>query len=196
MPKISDAQRDARRTHFIEAARRCFSRYGIAGTRMEDIRAEAGLSAGSMYLYFTTKDDLVRAAVGSSLADFEALTQQAISSPASLSPGTFVTEALAQAEAMSDRADGVDLFRLAVQGWAHAQTDASTARLISESYRRILGMYEDAATVWVGAQDARAVAETIASQILGFVAQRALVGTPTAAWQARGLRLIVDSPGS
>jgi AcrR family transcriptional regulator len=38
-------------------------RDGVAGARMGDIAAEAGISHGSLFTYFPTKDDLVRAIV-------------------------------------------------------------------------------------------------------------------------------------
>jgi len=42
----------------IEAARQCFSRYGLHKTVMEDIAREADLSRGTLYRYFQDKDRL------------------------------------------------------------------------------------------------------------------------------------------
>jgi len=49
------AQTEAR---IIEAARACFSRYGLQKTVMEDIAREADLSRGTLYRYFQDKDKL------------------------------------------------------------------------------------------------------------------------------------------
>jgi len=61
MPKISEEQREARREHILAAARRCFMRKGFHETSMLDLFAEAGLSSGSVYLYFKSKDDVIMA---------------------------------------------------------------------------------------------------------------------------------------
>src|ERR1700750_303571 len=59
MPKISQAHRDARRQQILEAAVRCFSRDGFHATTTADIVRESGVSQGTLYLYFATKDDIV-----------------------------------------------------------------------------------------------------------------------------------------
>ena len=41
------------------AAWKCFSRNGFHSTSMADVIAEAGLSAGAVYLYFRSKDDII-----------------------------------------------------------------------------------------------------------------------------------------
>lgn len=59
MPKISQAKRDARRQDILDAALRCFSDRGFHATTTGDIAREAGVSQGSLYLYFETKDDII-----------------------------------------------------------------------------------------------------------------------------------------
>lgn len=61
MPKISEAQRESRRQQILEAALRCFSRDGFHNTTTADIVRESGVSQGTLYLYFTTKDDIILA---------------------------------------------------------------------------------------------------------------------------------------
>jgi AcrR family transcriptional regulator len=50
-----------RRRQILEAAERIFSRKGFDKARMDDIVREAGLSKGSLYWYFKSKDELIRA---------------------------------------------------------------------------------------------------------------------------------------
>lgn len=50
-----------RTQQIIEAAIATFVRLGFADARMEDIAAEAGLSKGTLYLYFDSKDALIGA---------------------------------------------------------------------------------------------------------------------------------------
>jgi AcrR family transcriptional regulator len=61
MPKISQAQRDARRHQVLEAALACFSENGFHQTGMADIVKRSGLSHGAVYLYFQSKDDIIEA---------------------------------------------------------------------------------------------------------------------------------------
>jgi AcrR family transcriptional regulator len=59
LPKISQDQRDARRQQILDAALVCFSRDGFHNTTTADIVRESGVSQGTIYLYFATKDDIV-----------------------------------------------------------------------------------------------------------------------------------------
>ena len=43
----------------IEAAVRVFARRGYYNSRVSDIAREAGIAAGTIYLYFKTKDDIL-----------------------------------------------------------------------------------------------------------------------------------------
>jgi AcrR family transcriptional regulator len=52
-----------RRTQIIEAALVCFNRKGYVHTTMDDITAESGLSKGSIYWYFKSKDEIFKAAI-------------------------------------------------------------------------------------------------------------------------------------
>src|SRR5580658_8525446 len=61
MPKISAAQRETRRQQILDAALRCFSRDGFHNTTTADIVRESGVSQGTLYLYFATKDDIIAA---------------------------------------------------------------------------------------------------------------------------------------
>ena len=68
MPTRPDAAE--RRAQIIAAALACFSRKGYTNTTMDDIVAESGLSKGSLYWYFDSKDDLFTAAIASFFEDF------------------------------------------------------------------------------------------------------------------------------
>lgn len=52
---VATAQTEER---IIDAARHCFSRFGVQKTVMEDIAREADLSRGTLYRYFQDKDRL------------------------------------------------------------------------------------------------------------------------------------------
>jgi AcrR family transcriptional regulator len=52
-----------KRERILRAAAKVLGRDGVAGARMGDIASEAGISHGSLFTYFPTKDDLIRAIV-------------------------------------------------------------------------------------------------------------------------------------
>jgi len=64
----TDAPRWRRRpserpTEILEAALQVFAERGLAGARMEDIAARAGISKGTLYLYFSGKEELFQEAI-------------------------------------------------------------------------------------------------------------------------------------
>ena len=59
MPKVTDAHRESRREQILVAAWKCFSRNGFHSTSMADVIREANLSAGAVYLYFRSKDEII-----------------------------------------------------------------------------------------------------------------------------------------
>ena len=117
MPKITETKREERRQQILDAALRCFSRDGFHATTTADIVRESGVSQGTLYLYFATKDDIVVA-----LADDR-------------HQGEVFLNALAQSE--QDPVQGLmllielygkgltdqrrlDMRRVGIQGWAEA----------------------------------------------------------------------------
>lgn len=53
-----EAQKEAKRTALIDAALDVFSRVGFAAAKMDDVAEEAGVSKGTVYLYFDSKEKL------------------------------------------------------------------------------------------------------------------------------------------
>jgi AcrR family transcriptional regulator len=58
VPKIAEEVRAARRGQIIAAAVACFARAGYHATTMADVAAQAGVSKGTPYLYFDSKEAL------------------------------------------------------------------------------------------------------------------------------------------
>ena len=61
MPKVSAEHREQVRRRLLDAARRVVVRDGHEGATTRAILAEAGLSAGSLYNYFSSKEELFEA---------------------------------------------------------------------------------------------------------------------------------------
>jgi AcrR family transcriptional regulator len=62
-PKVPKAYLEARRNEILEAAFKCFMEKGFHNTTMQDIYTATGLSPGAVYNYFSSKEDIVVAAV-------------------------------------------------------------------------------------------------------------------------------------
>jgi TetR/AcrR family transcriptional regulator, fatty acid metabolism regulator protein len=62
----------------IEAAVRVFARKGYYNSRVSDIAREAGIAAGTIYLYFKTKDDILVTLFRDKMADFVDTVRKAI----------------------------------------------------------------------------------------------------------------------
>jgi AcrR family transcriptional regulator len=67
MPRLAPAQRAAlsveRREQILAAAVRLWTQYGFEATTLEALAREAGIAKGTIYLYFSTKEELLAAAV-------------------------------------------------------------------------------------------------------------------------------------
>jgi TetR/AcrR family transcriptional regulator, transcriptional repressor of aconitase len=59
MPSVTPEYLAKRRASILAAAARCFANNGFHATSMPDICSEAGMSAGGVYRYFASKDDLI-----------------------------------------------------------------------------------------------------------------------------------------
>lgn len=72
-------RKDERAPEILDAALACFSEKGFAATRMEDIARRAGISKGTIYLYFESKAAVFKALaqrmVGSRVGEVGALVQ-------------------------------------------------------------------------------------------------------------------------
>jgi AcrR family transcriptional regulator len=60
-------RKDARPQEILEAALDCFSAKGFAATRMDDIAERAGVTKGTIYLYFQNKEAVFKALVRESI---------------------------------------------------------------------------------------------------------------------------------
>ena len=61
MTRVTQAHLDARSEAILDAARSLFLSRGFAAVTMQDIASEAGISAGAIYRYYPSKDELAHA---------------------------------------------------------------------------------------------------------------------------------------
>src|ERR1700685_929594 len=62
-------RKQARPPEILEAALAVFAERGLTGARMEDIAARAGVTKGTIYLYFESKDAVFRALLAESIGE-------------------------------------------------------------------------------------------------------------------------------
>jgi AcrR family transcriptional regulator len=73
-------RKDARPQELLAAALALFVERGFAATRLDDVAARAGVSKGTLYLYFSSKEDLFRAVVRDNLVPVLDEAEQTIAS--------------------------------------------------------------------------------------------------------------------
>lgn len=65
-----ERRKDARPQELLAAAIDLFVEHGFAATRLEDVARLAGVSKGTLYLYYTNKEELFKAVVRESILPF------------------------------------------------------------------------------------------------------------------------------
>lgn len=63
-------RKDARPNEILDAALACFTDRGFANTRLDDVARRAGVTKGTLYLYFRNKEELFEAVVRQSLVPY------------------------------------------------------------------------------------------------------------------------------
>ena len=67
-PSRREQQKEARRLALVDAALAVFSRVGYAAAKIDDVAEEAGVSKGTVYLYFDSKEQLFEGMVKSKMS--------------------------------------------------------------------------------------------------------------------------------
>jgi AcrR family transcriptional regulator len=119
--------RAARAASILQAASRTFARGGYAGTSMDDIAAEAGVSKLMLYRHFNSKHELYEAVLEEVRSRLEAIEHRP-GSLADLTPEEGVREATATLRATIRAAREVpDAYRLLYEHAAHEPEFAAYA---------------------------------------------------------------------
>ncbi len=73
-----ERRKDSRPSELLDAALDTFVERGFAAARLEDVAARAGVSKGTLYLYYANKEELFKAVVRRSIAPLIAETRELI----------------------------------------------------------------------------------------------------------------------
>ena len=79
-------RKDARPGEILAAALACFAERGYSATRLDDIAARAGVTKGTLYLYFPNKDELFKALVRTELLPNVERFEAVAAAPGSAAP--------------------------------------------------------------------------------------------------------------
>ena len=174
MPKITEAKREGRRQQILDAALRCFSRDGFHNTTTADIVRESGVSQGTLYAYFATKDDII-AALADDRHQGEAMINALAQSEQDPIRGLRALIDL-YGEGLGDPRR-LDMRRVGVQGWSealrNARIRASTLEGLTTVREAIVRLLERGqASGQIRAEiDPEAFARTLMAMFQGLVLQ-------------------------
>jgi AcrR family transcriptional regulator len=192
MPKISDQQRQARRDQILAASWQCFSRKGIHATSMEEIIREANLSAGAVYLYYKSKDELIFAAISTYMTELRGLLMPILMREKALPPPAFVYE-ITSAIAKHTKRGGVDLNVIILMCWSEAQTNKDVKALVTGFQVKYREALVNIVRQWQkrkylpSAGNPEDLAKALLAFFLGFIAQSAILGELSPETVARGM---------
>ena len=196
MPRVSQAHLDARRRQILDAARRCFLRNGFHATSMQDVLAEANLSAGAVYRYFRGKDEIIAAIAHEAVTEVAGAVEAALGreDPPPLD------EVLGEAFLAIQRVDAEQGFaKLAIQVWGEAMRTPALAGIIKEEVGRVRGTlarlvrtYQDRGLMTADTPPEQ-VALVLVGLLPGFVFQHALLGDVDPDAFRAGLRALLTT---
>ena len=180
MPRVTPEHSAARRQQILDAAHTCFLRDGFHQTSMTEIQRESGLSAGAIYVYFKSKDEIILGIAFQILETVESLIpDEPIIDGTPVALADIVAVFLQRAERLENERH---VFPIAIQIWAEAirnprmrdQLIASLDALRSR-LERLVERFKEHGII---PADAPAAGITLAMIGIGqgFIVQRTLLG--------------------
>jgi AcrR family transcriptional regulator len=193
MPKVSEEHLEQRRRQILDASRRCFGRRGFHQTSMQDVFAESGLSAGAVYRYFRSKDEIIRAIATENQGIVIGLVQEILNEE-TLPPLPEIMGRFAKRVESLLGEDGA--LRIAPEGWAEAIHNPVIGPLVQELFAgarswwiKLAERMRDAGRLPPDA-DPRAVGATLLCLMPGYVMQRLLLGDIDSGTIESGIRAL------
>jgi AcrR family transcriptional regulator len=194
MPRVSDEYLEQRRQQILDAASRCFARKGFYETSMQDVFRESGLSAGAVYRYFKSKNDLIRAISGRTLARVAGILEGTLAED----PAPGLDEIAGRLAAAVQELSGEEgPARIGPAAWAVALYDPGVAVIVRDVLGELRGWWlaatqrlRDAGRLPPGA-DVDAVGATLVAMQLGFLLQHLILDDVDDGTVRRGLRQLL-----
>lgn len=192
MPKVTEEHRAARREQIVLAAMKCVAAEGFHKTTMAHVIAESGLSAGAVYGYFRSKEELIAAIADRAVGLISGVMGDLRERDQLPDPAAVLEAFAATVERQAEIAQ-VDITRVAVAAWAEAIRDPAVREQVADK----LGAIRGALTELIRAQqsaghvdpsvDPAHVAQAFFGLMPGFILQRLIIGDVTPQSYAAGL---------
>lgn len=202
MARVSQEHLDARRRQILDGAARCFARNGFHATSMQDVLREADLSAGAVYRYFRSKEEIIEAIVTEVL---DVLGGSFVSAAAQSPPptpdrlvGHVMREVVTRGTGLAYDGGPEGLPRLMIQVWTESVRNDRLAAAMREGYGRVRAAWGDIVEAYQKAGLMRAdipadhVARTMIALAQGFAAQQAVFGSGSVEVLEDGLRALMS----
>jgi len=189
MPKVSEEHAAARREQILAAAQKCFARKGFHASSMNDVFAEAGLSAGAVYSYFKSKDEIIAAMANRAVS----LVAPFFDGVLAEEPAPPIAEVLRRFTALLEELNEGPM-SVAPQVWAAATYDAALAPVVASNMKRMRDFWVEVARREQKAgglgpdADPEAVGALLLTMIPGYLLTHRLLGDISPELVERGLR--------
>lgn len=194
MPKVSEQHREARRDQIVDAALRSFAAKGFHRSSMADVIGESGLSAGAIYGYFESKQQLALAVAKRILGNRMDEFGERIGTPGELPAPSSMLRMM-----MSGLTRDVGDTGVLVQLWGEAVTDPELSRMIGPVFDDVRGVMGPYLERWARSRsipDAAAWSTRMVAVFLGlgqgFIIQSALLPTFDTEEYFRGVSALLD----
>lgn len=198
MPRVSAEHLQATRRRILDASRRCFVRRGFHAASMQDILAEAGLSAGCVYRYFRSKDEIVCAIADAALVDLTEALRDIFEAPVPPPLDEVVGRFLSGRPPLDGTAASA---RLMLQIWGEAALNPALAERFAVTYHawrdflaRLVETYQRSGRV-TSAVPADQITQALIALLQGAMVQLALAGDVDVSTLRAGVRGLLACEG-
>ncbi len=180
MPRVTDEHRLARRTQILDAAMASFATEGFQATGMAEVIAASGLSAGAVYRYYASKDQLIEAIADRVLDEAVGRFERLLAEGEPLDPARTVALVVETVTAIAERGP-VDVSRLAVQAWGEALRNPAVGAVAERAYGRLREIFTETVRREVAGGrlpadlDVASAGAALLSLGVGFLLQRLLL---------------------
>jgi AcrR family transcriptional regulator len=153
--------RQARTQQILDAARKIFAEQGFYGTRMSDIAQAIGVSQGTMYHYFRSKDELFLAVLNVWNEQIKSIVPQLPVSDLSTVDKFWMVNQLA----VNFFETGEDLLPVLVEYWAYTLRNPEAATGFREFYTVMQQSFKDILQEGIDAGEFKPVDIEVASSL-------------------------------
>lgn len=160
----------------MAAARRCVGRKGFHSVSVQDVLNESGLSAGAVYRYFSSKEELVIAVADEVLDGVRLTFEQALTRRPLPPLSDLVAEVFSQDAPMDATRESC---RLMLRFWAAAADDEALGARMADLLTQVRALFAEAVRAYqehgLVARDADpvAVADVLIGIVHGFIVRTA-----------------------